>query len=118
MGTSTGGWEEAQVRRAQEVFWGILCSQKKENPTHPSGNDNCEGIADVPEVLTKSTLAPHRSALLHSHSSPTPGPPVLLLRASRTEVICPHFSTLLLGQSDTASDTLVLAHPRHHFSNG
>lgn len=29
---------------------------------------------------------------------------------------CPHFSTLLLGQSDRASTTLVPAHPRHHFS--
>lgn len=68
---------------------------------------------------------PHQSIVQHSYSSPTPGPPVLLLGASRTEVICSCFSTLLLGQSDTrtipqasASATLVLAHPRHHFSSG
>lgn len=66
----------------EEVFWGIPCSQKKQNPTHPSGSNSCEGIADVPEVLTGSTLVPHRSAVHHSHSSPVPGPPVLLLRAA------------------------------------
>lgn len=69
-------------------------------------------------MLTRSTLAAHRFIVQHSHSSPMPGPPVLLLGASRTEVICPHFSTLLLGQSDKASATLVPAHPGHHFSSG
>lgn len=88
MGSSMGGWEEAQVKRAQEVSWGILCSQKKQNPSYPQGNDNCEGTADVPEVLTRSTLVPHGSIVQHSHSSPMAD---LLLGASRTEVSAPIF---------------------------
>lgn len=39
------------MRRAQEVFWGILCSQKKQNSIHPRGNGNCEGIADALALL-------------------------------------------------------------------
>lgn len=69
-------------------------------------------------MLTRSTLVPHGFIVQHSHSFPMPEPPVLLLGESRTEVICPHFSTLLLGQSDKASATLVPAHPRHHSISG
>lgn len=65
MGSSVGGWQVVQMRKAQELFWAMHCSQKKQKPTHPQGNGNCKGIADTSALLRSkqqtqgSTSFPH-----------------------------------------------------------
>ena len=90
MGSSVGRWQVVQVRRAQEVFWGMHCSQKKQKPTHPRGNGNCKGIADTSALLSSQQRTQGVPAFLtdcivqFSHSSPhTRTATHVLLRASR-----------------------------------
>lgn len=103
VGSSVGGWQMGQMQRAQEAFWGMHCSQNKQNPTRLQGNGNCKGIADtlaslrsqqqtqgVPRFLTDCIVQ-------LSHSSPHAKTSTrMLLRASRTDAICSHFSAGLV----------------------
>lgn len=76
VGSGVGGWQVVQMRRAQEVFWGMHCSQKKQKATHPRGNGNCKGIADTSALLRSQQQTQGVPCFLtdcivqFSHSSP------------------------------------------------